>query len=278
MKNVAIGTITYSPSHSLLCRLQEALKAGYDIYIFDNSPENAITRSFVKENTNYLKQISYFTSGKNVGLGFGLSTICAHAYYDSYPALIFFDQDTVFNNDTLQFIRDFYDRNTDLDRAYSAIVFNSKNIDTLDSFDVPVKDVQLAINSGSLYFLKNLKKMNWHNIKYFVDCVDYEFCLSSNNFGFKIGEYTKTPGFDHSSEQADKRYQILGREYPMRVYSFSRIWDSIFATFKLLAKTIATGNLLFFYEISKAILKYIIVQCYVRVMNVAQFFKITASN
>jgi hypothetical protein len=271
---VAVGMIIYNPSQSLLLRLQETLNAGYNIYIFDNSPENAIVRDFVKNATKTSPQISYLTCGKNAGLGFGLASVCAQAYYDSFSALLFFDQDTTFNSDTLRFICTFYNENSGLEKAYSAIVFNSKNAGKPEPGGKAVKDVRLAINSGSLYFLKNLRKMNWHDINYFVDCVDYEFCLSSNNFGFRIGEYARTPGFDHNSEQGDQIYKFLGTEYSMRAYSLSRIWDSISATLKLLVKSIATGNYVFFYEIGKATSKYLIVQAYVRIVSALKFLKI----
>lgn len=270
---IAVGVITYNPSQNLLLRLQETLDDGYNIYIFDNSPENEIVRDFVKRNAKNSPQIFYLTCGKNAGLGFGLASVCAQAYYDSFPALLFFDQDTVFNSGTLRFICDFYNENNGLDKTYSAVVFNSKNAGNPESLMGAVKDVRLAVSSGSLYFLENLRKMNWHNTNYFVDYVDYEFCLSSNNFGFKIGEYTTTPGFDHSSEQGDQRYKFFGVEYPMRAYSFSRIWDSISAALKLLVKSIGTGNYIFFYEIGKATSQYLVVQVYIRVAAAAQFFK-----
>lgn len=278
ISSFAIGVITYNSSPSLFLRLQEALNDGYHIYIYDNSPENKIVREFVKRNTKSSPQIVYLTCGKNAGLGFGLASLCAQVYYDSFSAMLFFDQDTIFNNDTLRFISTFYNENTVLDKAYSAIVFNSKDAGNMNSPGGAVRDVRLAINSGSLYFLKNLKKMNWHNMNYFVDCVDYDFCLSSNNFGFKIGEYTKAPGFDHNSEQGDQRYEFLGAEYSIRVYSFARTWDSIFATLKLLVKSITTGNYVFFYEISKAIFKYLITQSYARVSNAVKFSKTAARN
>jgi Predicted glycosyltransferases len=270
MRKIAIGIVTYNPNITLISRLELATTSGFFLYIFDNSPENIIAREFC----NRQKNTKYITCGKNVGLGFGISSVCAQAYYDSYPALLFFDQDTVFDSDTLRFICNFYNENSGLEKAYSAIVFNSKDAGKPEPVGRAVKDVRLAINSGSLYFLKNLKKMNWHDMNYFVDCVDYEFCLSSNDFGFKIGEYTRTPGFDHTSEQGDQRYKLFGAEHPMRAYSLSRIWDSISATLKLLVKSVATWNWVFFYEIGKATTKYLIVQVYVRIVSALKFFKI----
>ena len=268
--NVAIGIITYNPEESVVKRLSDTVKSGYKVYVFDNSPDNSIIRDYVHSDDEARSHITYLTCGKNAGLGFGLSAVCAQAYYDAFPALLFFDQDTVYSTETLDYISAFYGRNESLAVSYSSVVFNSKSVDDSGNLTDPqavgdtIKDVRLAINSGSLYFLNNLKKMNWHSTKYFVDCVDYEFNLSSSNHHFKIGEHSATPGFDHCSEQGDTRYKVFGVVLPMRAYRFSRIKDTYCASTKLFWKALVTGNLTYSVEFSKSIHKYLFVQFYVR--------------
>jgi rhamnosyltransferase len=263
---VAIGIITYNPDRNVLQRLKKTMNCGFKVYIFDNSPDNAIIRDYVNSTTDS-SRITYLTCGKNVGLGYGLSALCSHAYYDSFPTLVFFDQDTAYSDDTLQYISNFYSKNNGLAETYSAIAFNSKDINMPASEGSNILNVRLIMNSGSLFFLDNVKKMNWHNTKYFVDCVDYEFCLKSSNCHFNIGEHRFTPGFDHCSEQRDQLLKIFGREYPVRAYPHSRVRDFVFASSKLIVKSIATGNGMFFLEISKASGKYLFIQVYVRIVN-----------
>jgi len=276
-RKVAIGMITYNPGKNVLQRLQKTITSGFKVYIFDNSPEIAIIRDYINNGTIDSSQITYLTCGKNVGLGYGLSALCAHAYYDSFPALLFFDQDTVYSDETLCYISSFYSENISLAETYSAIAFNSKDIDVPASERSNISNVRLIMNSGSLFFLDNVKKMNWHNTKYFVDCVDYEFCLTSSNFHFKIGEHRVTPGFDHCSEQRDQLYKVWGREYPMRAYQNSRIRDFVSASSKLIVKSIATGNGVYFLEISKTITKYLFIQVYVRIANLFRRSRKTTS-
>jgi len=263
--NLAVGIITYNPGSSVLARLQATIEKEYKVYIFDNSPDVSIIRDYLNHNPTISSHITYLTCGKNVGLGIGLAALCSHAYYDSFPAMLFFDQDTVYSGETLDYISDFYSENIDLRNAYSAIAFNSKDIGISESAGCLVKDVRLVMNSGSLFYLDNLKTMNWHNTKYFVDCVDYEFCLTSSNFHFKVGEHSTTPGFDHSTEQGDQRFRVLGRELPMRAYPRSRILDSCSAFSKLIIKSIVTGNGAYFIELTKSNWKYLIIQVYVRI-------------
>ena len=260
-RNIAIGIVTYNPGGNLIPRLSLALESGFVPFIFDNSPENKIIRNFCANGQN----CRYSTCGKNVGLGVGISAVCAQAYYDSFPALIFFDQDTVFNRDTLDFIEDFFVNNAGIASAYSAIVFNSKDYSKCAGRDFAFKDVLLARSSGCLFFLESLKKLNWHNETYFVDCVDYEFCLKSHNHNFKIGECSTAPGFDHESEQPDVKYRVFGKERLLRRYSAKRIIDSMSAGAKLLIKSVVTGNIVFSAAIIRSLAIYLYGQFAVRI-------------
>ncbi len=260
-RKIAIGVVTYNPAGNLISRLSLALASGFVLYIFDNSPEDGIVRNFCANGQN----CRYSTCGKNVGLGVGISAVCAQAYYDSFPALIFFDQDTVFNRETLDFIEDFFVSNAGIASDYSAIVFNSKDSGKCAGRDFAFKDVLLARSSGCLFFLENLKKLNWHNETYFVDCVDYEFCLNSRNNNFKIGECSTAPCFDHESEQPDVKYMVFGKERLLRRYSAKRIIDSTSAGAKLLITSIVTGNVIFSAAIIRSMAIYFYGQFAVRI-------------
>lgn len=263
-QNIAIGIIVYQPQDSVLERIKDTIDSGYKVYLFDNSPDISIIRDYVYQESTDHSMVTYITSGKNVGLGFGISVLCAHAYYDSFSTMLFFDQDTVYSRITLDYISEFYVANISLSEQYSAITFNSKSLEHPLMDAPPVKDVRLVINSGSLYYLSNLKKMNWHDTTFFVDCVDYAFCLSSSHHRFKLGEHAMTPGFDHCSEQGDERYKVFGIVIPMRAYRFSRIWDTYTASVKLIFRAIFSGNFKYAFVFFMSINKYLFVQFYYR--------------
>jgi rhamnosyltransferase len=109
--------------------------------------------------------------------------------------------------------------------------------------------------------------MGWHNEKYFVDCVDYEFCLRSQDAGLKIGVYKCTPGFDHVSEQADKRYRLFGKLYSFRAYPMFRIKDTCSASVKLIAKAFFLGRFKFAVKLSRLLCIYISFQIAARVLQ-----------
>jgi rhamnosyltransferase len=267
-KKIAIGIVTYKPNSRLFRRLKDAIESGYSVYIFDNSPYYDLTRQFCNKSNGDIK---YITCGKNVGLGLGISSVCANAYFDSHPALLFFDQDTIFNGETLEFVNAFYDHNNNITNNYSAIVFNCNNITSFDNNEfkknLVFKDVALAINSGSLFFLQNLKKLNWHSDKFFVDGVDYDFCLNSSNNNFKIGECSITPGFDHQTEQDDTKYLILGKIHMMREYPNERILDALTSNIKLIISSVRARNFSFTVKFSRLLFGYVYYQTLARIFR-----------
>ena len=269
-KKIAVGFVVYNPNENLILRMKNALSSDFELYIFDNSPDDSTVRSFC----NNRKNIKYVTCGKNVGLGLGISTVCALAYYDAHTALLFFDQDTVFSRETLLFIEKIYLDNFSLTSNYSAFSFNSRNYcGTEVDGETNFNNVSLAINSGSLYMLDNLKRLNWHDETYFVDGVDYNFCLNSVNNNLKIGEFSATPGFDHATEQdSSEQYSTFGKLYSLRAYSGNRILDAISASIKLIYKSICTLNVRFAINIARLYFKYLVLQVIVRPLIIRKRF------
>lgn len=260
-RSIALGFVTYNPEIAFASRVRKAIESGFDVYIFDNTPEKRSLELFA----NGSAKIKYVTCGKNHGLGLGIQAVCAQAYYDGQEALVFFDQDSVFDETTLDFIETFYVDRPELNGTHSAVVFSamkrSKNSENC------FRDVALAINSGSLFYLDNLKTLGWHNDSYFVDGVDYEFCLRSRLGGFRVAEYSCTPGFDHATEQPDKQYRFLGKTYAMRAYAFSRIQDVTVSSFRLIFSALTAGELMFAYRIARHWIVFLGMQTLVRILR-----------
>jgi GT2 family glycosyltransferase len=254
--SLAVGMVIYAPPADLFARLEMLDARGLRTYIYDNSPANPMTRSRV----GLLKNAIYLTSGANRGLGVGLSVICATAYDDRFGALLFFDQDTIFDESTIGFIQNFMNGPALQCRSkYSAIVFASNASTTPSTREAHgVEDVMMAISSGSLFFLENLKKIGWHNETYFVDGVDYEFCLRSLACGLKIGRCSNTPGFDHVSGQPDRLIKILGKTLPLRRYSAERMLDTFRSHTRLLCSSLRMRQFRFAAQMIRTVCIYVL--------------------
>lgn len=254
---LAIGFVIYRPEPSFYDRLKLIEESALPFYVFDNSPEIAESRSKIEP----LLRGNYFSSGSNAGLGVALSRLCQSANKDGFDALLFFDQDTGYNLKTISFIRSFTAKNfSHLLDQYSAIVFSGEVTNTPPDDNESIIDVDFAINSGSVFILRNLEKLNWHNESYFVDGVDYEFCLRSHITGFRVGKCLNTPNFDHETEQPDRIISLFGKKLLIRKYSPTRIKDAVYSYFKLIHLAISSSEWRFAMKIIRSLLIYVLGQ------------------
>jgi rhamnosyltransferase len=259
-QNFAIGFVIYNPDAEFLNKLKSILTGVYSIYIYDNSPEKSLIRDEFRNCDN----INYFSAGKNVGLGFGLSVICSNAYYDNYKELLFFDQDTFFSVKTLDFVNKFSTIQQNNFKKYAAVLFNSNSKQIENQFDI--KDKKLIISSGSLFNLENLNKMKWHNTNYFVDGVDYEFCFRANLNKYLLGECSKAPDFDHVTGQDDEEYYFFKKKLLLRPYNLKRVLDSLGAYQKLIRSSFFSSNFKYAFIFIRSLLIYCYYQILVRIL------------
>jgi rhamnosyltransferase len=261
---IALGFVVYREDGNLLLRLRRAHAAGWQLYVFDNSPELPAMRDACRG----MPHSSYFTAGRNVGLAEGIAWVCQQAYNDGFAALLFFDQDTIFDVSTLDFVQGFHSRHSSLGVTHTAVVFNAKRVNdpaVTDSF--AYRNVLLAISSGSLFYLANLRRIGWHSRAYFVDCVDYEFCLNSRRHGFLVGECSTVPGYDHVTEQADHTYTVFGQVRHLRRYPRRRVADSVVGCMRLCAAAARAGDGAFVFAIARYLAGYLWWQLMSRVLR-----------
>ena len=261
-QRIPIGIVAYRPDHNVLDRLQRIMAFGSHAYVYDNSPDAPLLRDFCNTHAD---RITYLTCGKNLGLGLAITSVCAHAYYDGHAALLFFDQDSIFTDTTLEFIESFVHRNPGVASSHAVVSFTSRPAAATIAGAFDLRDVPLTINSGSLYFLQSAKSIGWHNEHYFVDGVDYEYCLRASLHGYKVAECNGTPGFDHLSEQGDLPVRWLGRPRLMRKYSALRIKDSARANLRLIATSLRHLRFDFAYRFSRILAGYLLSQLVVRI-------------
>lgn len=262
---LSVGFVIYNPENDFVDRVELLKESGYGVYIFDNSPD--YTR--VDKELRKLYDVNYFSCGKNLGLGIGITTVCYNAFVDNFETLLFFDQDTKFTIDTINYISKCFFELKDNFNSYAAIQFSNKVVSIADDVGKKFKLEQkrLLISSGSLFNLKNLKNLNWHNTNYFVDGVDYEFCLRANCRGYFLGEIANTPGFDHITGQGDRAYFILGSKLYLRAYNRRRLRDIYLSFLRLMIMSLKHLKLKYLFIFLKSFFQFTFFQLIVRIFN-----------
>lgn len=237
---LAIGFVLYNPHVFSIQRIIDCANLGHTIYLYINS----IQEDGLKLLTSH-KSLNIFFGESNGGLSKGLMIICNAAYNSKFKALLYFDQDTVFEKITLDYISSYYDfildRNDDFCKSIVCTTFRDlpyyrrlNHISSHKYSEFIIENVYLTINSGSLYFLEKIRDYQWFDERYFVDGVDYSFCINSIKNKFKITEVYHTPGIDHEKEQGNLSVMFFHKQFIGRAYSFRRNIDFVQSHFKLL--------------------------------------------
>ena len=249
-KKPLISTILYKPNKSTYQRIHLAISEGYKIYIFDNYP-NDKSRIFIGEHE---KDIRYFTFDKNVGIGPALKLMCATAYYEENQNIVYFDQDTIYNKETLKYIYNYITESSDTtsiiqrEKIFSVTFRDAatnrkeKRYQKISIGKYDLNIVDFTISSGTLFSLEKLRRVGWHDENYYIDGVDYCICLSAEKAGFKVAEIFNTPGLDHETEQKNKSYKILFKTYRGHKYPIYRIIDYVKSSLKLTARAALMGS------------------------------------
>jgi rhamnosyltransferase len=272
MKKPVIATILYNPDNSTYKRIKSVLNYGYEVYLFDNSPD-LNSKLFLEENRNNLR---YFTYDKNIGIGPALRLICSTAFFDGNESLLYFDQDTIFNEETLNFILDYLnesseDINSSKKEKILSVTFRDAALDRKNGIiqkmsigKYLVNIVDFTISSGTLFSLENLKKIGWHDDSYKVDGVDYSICISAEAKGLIIAEIFDTPYLDHETKQGNVNFRFLFKTYSGRRYSMFRIKDYICSSLRLTARSIRINKRLT-RRLLKMLIYYLFIQLVIRV-------------
>ena len=261
-KQFITGIVLYQPTKTSIARIKQIALSGYTIILFDNS-------FFETSDFQDFNNIIYFHSTDNVGLSGGIDFIAKKALDLNYYSLLNFDQDTIFTNKTLLFIEDVISKYILSEHLGSNLItvgfrdFNKTGNDhfiSIHDLFYNSSEVDFTINSGSLYLLKFYNNFKWFDKKYFVDGVDYSFCLQSNKHGYKIIECYATPDLNHTTEQDDTILNIFKFKIRGRKYSFKRNIDFIYSHFKLLIQSIVNLQTRHFIFLIKSLIIYCITQ------------------
>lgn len=206
--------VLYNPDENCLLRIKN-ISSDVEIFIYDNSTE--ILNHSIQKITNY------HHSNKNNGITGGLLWMKELCRVKSITSFIFFDQDTIFNINTIEHI--------------TSVCSNEKDLNKISHFTSENKktgEVEYIINSGTVFKIDLLEKLTKNVLnRYFVDAVDLAICLFGSKIGYKI--YTiKTEGIDHHTEQGKITVTLFKNKFELKVYSNVRAIEFYKSHFRLL--------------------------------------------
>lgn len=169
---IAGCVVLFNPNKEVLDHIDTYINDIDHLYIFDNS-EN---KQFLNQLKKHLKfsKMTYMTEEKNKGIAYALN-ICAHnARQKDYKWLLTMDQDSYFEKNTVKEMKKMINCDT-------AII--APKYDIAEFYN---NDPLVVMTSGNLLNLKVHEQLNGFEEYFFIDMVDYEYCLKVRKNSFKI--------------------------------------------------------------------------------------------
>lgn len=188
-----------------------------------------------------LKNVIFKINSENQGLSLFLKYSCEYAYLNNFDLVLNLDQDTWVDDGIVSRLLEYIKNNELPDNMIQLSLLGNKK---------KLSQEYIAINSGSVFFLNNLNKLGFHSQKYFVDGVDYKFCLDVAQSEYIICSI-KFNGINHSVNQGYKNKYF----FSYKPVSFHRFSSIIIAYIKLLVEALLIRNSSLFFFILKDLIK-----------------------
>jgi rhamnosyltransferase len=215
---LVVGFVAYYPDVKWVERVEKVLQSGYTCWIFDNTPKGSPLIDCLKTYDTF----KLCTTGENEGLGIAMNVLFQKVFQSGQRYILYFDQDSIFELETLVWIFEWVHQNRLRMESFAAVQFVSTQ-NTEDALDRNViQRASLLINNACLFNLAVLEKMDWHDTRYFVEGVDYKFCLDSDFYGYALGRVFGAPLIDHETEQPHLQRRLANRVFNFRIYPWLR--------------------------------------------------------
>ena len=175
MKLAAV-VVWYNPTDKEKENIDSYLKYVDRLYIVDNSD--------IKSNIKNTNKIEYIFNNENLGIAKALNIGAKLAIDNKYKWLITMDQDTKFQNDDINKVKDYIESNNTKDIGIVSPWHKTKLHvkKPTEKIDYPID----VMTSGNFLNLEIYQKIGGFKDEYFIDGVDIEYCLRLKKNNYKV--------------------------------------------------------------------------------------------
>ena len=219
---LAVLVVFYHPNPSDIGLLTELRNADMPSYLIDNTPDGGQTSLL----TDTDKPFVWIHRGSNIGLSRAFNQGFNRARSDGFTHVLVLDQDTRITQQSLYFMAE----NLARQPQTGMLNFGQRGPETASQ----CKARLLVINSATVFDLDCHSVVNGFNERYFVDCVDYDYCWRCLKADRPVYQILGTPGLDHLTGQPGQSLQIFGKTIFARSYGKSRNAEILYGHLNLL--------------------------------------------
>lgn len=178
--NVFGVIIVYNPSADVLSNIRSYIGNLDTLFIYDNSSLN--NEYFFKPLCDEFS-IEYIHNGRNDGISKSINVVAERLYDVNNSWLLTMDQDSSFEKETFKEMISF----ASLAESSVGIIspFHNTALNKKKS-TLAVEEKLTVMTSGNLLNIAVHKKIGGFDEKYFIDCVDWEYCLKLSLYNYKV--------------------------------------------------------------------------------------------
>lgn len=198
-KNAVLAVVVaYYPDEMAWTRVRALSSTVGEVFIVDNTPFNETKNVCVQAAGESQRNIVINNVGKNIGVAAALNLGIEEAKNKGFKYLLTLDQDsappefavsqlltTLMSADDIGSVSPIFHDESNKRRSFTPVkrfVLTPKRIMPKTG----IHEVYAAITSGTLYKLKALEIAGNFCEKYFIDCVDHEYCLRMWRSGLRV--------------------------------------------------------------------------------------------
>jgi len=162
-------------------------------------------------------------NGENLGIAEALNQGSRWARANGYEWVIFFDQDSEITDGFIDQMFAAWDSHPQRERVASV---HPRYVDPATGAEPFVRRASdggpvMSMTSGALMPVWIFEKIGWFAPEYFIDCVDFEYCLRIRAAGYLIAD-ARNAVLLHAAGNAEKSKSLFGIQYRATHYSATR--------------------------------------------------------
>lgn len=234
-KKIAAGITLFNPETE---RLRENIKATISqvghLYIIDNDSNNT---AGIKVEYSTDDRVTIISNDRNKGVAAALNQMCNAAIEDGFEWIMTLDQDSLPEGDIIEKYLPYIEKN---EVALITPKFSDDNEPDMifSEKDEPFSFIERCNTSASLVRLSVFKAVGGFDERMFIDCVDFDYCTTLIENGYKILRVNNAVLHHRLGEASEVRFFIpIGRVFgikklqksfftynhpPLRTYYYAR--------------------------------------------------------
>lgn len=220
-QSVCAVIVSYHPNTSTLETLLKIKAQVCGLVVIDNG--STADEIVSLRTASHALGFHVIENGENLGIAEALNEGARWAKSNGYEWVIFFDQDSEITDGLIEQMLAAWNAHPGRERVAS---IHPRYVDPATGTEPFVRRASdggpiMSMTSGALMPIWIFEKIGWFAPEYFIDCVDFEYCLRIRAAGYLIAD-SKNAVLLHAAGHADKSNSLLGFSFRPTHYNATR--------------------------------------------------------